>query len=357
VADDGVYERDVEVPAGKVVTEAAVRGSFTDEVGNQATLVEASRTLSVREAPDPISLLSLNLAQPPDPPTVTIRWTQSLEPDFAAYRVFRSDSQDVETSDHLVGSIASPTTLETEDTEVIEGKTYSYRVFVRTNSGLESGSNTVQSTITNLRPPVAVVLDPPDASSFTRVALKWSKSPDRDFQVYRVFRNDSGAVTDSDSLIASIIDIERTYLDDLGLRENTAHHYRVYVFDRGGLFSRSNEVMARTRNEPPPAIVLDPASLVDSTDVALSWSMSTIHDFAFYNLYRDKTATVSTASTLVVEIDDPSVTTFLDTDLDPATQYYYRVFVVDNGEDPGPESTGSNTVSLSTSFTLSPGGP
>ena len=95
-------------------------------------------------------------------------------------------------------------------------------------------------------------------------------------------------------------------------------------------------------------MTLNPASAIDSTEATLNWVASTEHDFDSYRLYRDEIPTVTTSSTLVVEIDEIGITSFRDTDLQSSNQYYYRIFVVDNGSNPGSESTGSNTITFST---------
>ena len=120
----------------------------------------------------------------------------------------------------------------------------------------------------------------------------------------------------------------------------------MYTADEGGLSARSNEAEGRTKNEDPPAVALNEAAEIDSTAATLSWGVSDAHDFASYRLYRDEIATVTTASTLVVEIDEKAFTSFRDTDLISGTRYYYRVFVVDDGEEP--KSAGSNTITLET---------
>lgn len=348
VAEDGIYERDAIIPAGVTATSAVVAGSFVDESGNRATTATATRTLSVRENPAVVNLFDPFLTDPPGAAAANLRWTESQERDFSAYRVFRSAAPTVDSSDRLIGTITSIGTLELKDSDVVEGETYYYRVYVVVGSGTESGSNTVQATVTNVRPPGAVTIKTPEAVSFTSIALSWSKSTDRDFQVYRLFRNQTGAVTDSDLQVTEISDQDQVFGDDTGLRENTDYHYRVYTIDLGGLSSRSNEVMVTTRNEAPPAVVQNAASSIDTTAATMSWSESTVHDFKSYQLYRDEIPTVTTASTLVVEIDESTATSFRDTALESSTTYYYRIFVVDDGQDPGPESSGSNTITFTT---------
>jgi hypothetical protein len=56
--------------------------------------------------------------------------------------------------------------------------------------------------------------------------------------------------------------------------------------------------------------------------------------------------TVTTASHQVVEVDEQSSTVVRDVNLTRGARYYYRLFVVDNGDDS--KSTGSNTISIVT---------
>ncbi len=346
VAGDGAYERDVTLPGGTVTMGALVRGRFTDAAGNVATALEATRTLTVRKPPTAIVLTEATASVPPDPARVTVRWEQSLDNDFASYRVYRSDDAVVDGSDLLVATTSTRGSTESADSDVAEGKSYFYRVFVRGSSGLETGSNTLEVTVPNVRPPTAVTLKTPDGVGVTRMALAWSRNEDLDFASYAVYRGEEGGVDDSAELVATITDQDRTFVDDSGLVENTEYHYRVYVLDTAGLGARSNEVAERTVNEDPPGVVLSPATSITSTAATLAWTASDAHDFKAYRLYRADNAAVSTGSTLVGEILERQGTSFRDVVLDPATRYYYRVFVVDEG--PDSKSTGSNVVTLQT---------
>jgi hypothetical protein len=183
-----------------------------------------------------------------------LRWSESQEADFASYRVFRAEGTSVSVSDRLITTITSSKTMEYTDEDVVEGKTYAYLVAVRTGSGLESGSDPVQVAVPNLRTPSAVTLNEPGAVTSDRIALDWTRSDARDFSAYRVHRNRSGAVSDADSMVAEITNIDRTFLDDSGLQENTEYFYRVYVVDQGGLSSRSNEESVTTQSAAPAPV-------------------------------------------------------------------------------------------------------
>ncbi len=345
-AGDGIYERAVEIPGGTSVTSAAVRGRFTDAAGNVAASVDAQRTLTVREAPEGVTLLDLIPSAPSEPARVVVRWTQSLAPDFASYRVFRDTTAQIDDSSPQLTVINSRTTVDYLDLEAAEGKTYWYRIYVRNGAGLETGSNALSITLDNVRPPAPVTLNQPDGTAPDRIALSWSRNLDGDFAAYRVYRNETGAVDPGDVLVADIGDSRRVYWDDAGLTENTEYYYRVYTVDTGGNTARSNEVSARTANLPPPAVTLNAATAVVDTAATLSWTASDAHDFARYRLYRSLSPSVSTASTLVADLAEQDAVSYRDTGLDANTRYYYRVFVEDDG--PDAKTTGSNVVEVLT---------
>jgi len=346
-AGDGIYERNVALPY-VVINQIALTGAFTDAVGNVASSLSGPRTLTVGTPPSPVTLLSTETALPPDAAAVTVHWTQSLDTSFRAYRVYRSDDANVDNTDHLAGEITTATTAEFKDTDVVEGRTYYYRVFVRNQIGLESGSGTSSVNVPNVRPPAAVTLSTADGISDSRLTLKWSKTASEDFAAYRVYRNETGAVTEQDPMVGEIHNVEQLYFDDMNLVENTLYYYRVVVADQAGLTTRSNEVQARTTNLPPPAVLLSPGTDLDFTAATLSWSKSNVHDFASYKLYRDTQSTVSSGSTLVAELKDAEATAYRDTALVSGHTYYYRVYVVDDGVTPKAEQTGSNVVEVTT---------
>jgi hypothetical protein len=330
-ADDGIYERDLTIPPATAVQETDVVGSFVDEAGNSAINYTAADLLTVRESPDPVDLLDVQITEPPDAPQVTIRWSLSQEENFAAYRIFRSELPTVDLTDRLIGTVTNKNTIEQQDSDIVEGKSYYYRVYLQDTFGLEAGSNTVSAVILNERPPSAVNLQTPSSTGTTRIALDWSASADLDFQSYKIYRNETGAVTDDDELLAEITDVGRTFWDDAGLQEDTTYYYRLYVSDLGGLNTRSNEVEAHTLNAAPSAVTLHQPSATSETQIALSWSQSEDLDFFSYRLYRNETGAVSEESDLIVEISDPDQTYWDDTDLRENTVYYYRVYTGDLG--------------------------
>ncbi|NNF06677.1 MAG: fibronectin type III domain-containing protein [Candidatus Eisenbacteria bacterium] len=349
VANDGVYERDVALVAGSFVSGATVTGNFTDLAGNRATGTAADRTLTVQEVPEAVDLLSPILAEPPDRATVTLRWTRSFSSDFDAYRVLRSETAGVSDSDIQVAQTTNQGVLELSDGDVTEGRTYYYRIFTRSRTGLQSGSNEIKVDVPNVRPPAQVTLNNPDGIAETSMALSWTQSNDGDFASYRIYRKGEPAVDDADELVAVVTNRETTLQFDSGLVENTEYFYRLYVEDTAGLSTPSREISVRTRNAAPAGVTMNAGTSVTSSAATISWGRSFVHDFASYRLYRDEGPGVGSASTLVAEIFESDVTSYRDSGLDGGTTYYYRVFVVDDGVFPGEKATGSpNTIQITT---------
>ncbi len=344
VAGDGVYERDLVIPPAASVHDTPVTGSFADEAGNVAAQVSAPELLTVERGPDAVTLTTAEVSEPPDAPFVTLNWSESLDAQFQGYAIYRAEAADVDSLSRLVGTITSAAILTQQDTDVIEGHTYYYRVYVRNNLGLETGSNIVQAQVTNLRPPAAVTLQQPTSIGVTSVGLEWSQSGDRDFGSYRVYRNETGAVTESDDLVTEITDVGRAFCDDVGLQSNTIYYYRVYVLDQGGLKSRSNEIQVTTRQpeQPDPVnlatpIVADPP---DPASATLNWSRSQDADFAAYRIFRAESLPVDTLSRLMATVDNVATLSYQDSAVAEGETYYYRVYVQDSAG----HETGSNTV-------------
>ena len=350
-ANDGVYERTTVIPLGTRQDQAAVTGSFTDAADNGVGGVKGLRPLTVVEAPDVVTLSPPLYSDPPAGAKVTLRYTKSQIPDFDKYELFRSPDAQVDSTDQMVSNTNDASNLELSDNTVVEGETYYYRLYVRNDVGQQTGSNTVIAEVPNVRPPGAVTLSPVDGAAEDRLGISWSRSGDEDFAGYILYRSTDGFVDENDSEIANITDREDTRFADTGLMENTEYFYRIFVEDTAGLTASSSQISGTTKNLAPPAVSLMEASQVDTMAATLTWESSDVHDFDSYRLYRDIGPGVGTFSTLVVEVKEAEVTTFRDSGLDPNTTYYYRVFVVDDGTNPGPMESGSNVVSFTTQDT------
>jgi hypothetical protein len=244
VAGDGSYETDYTFPSRFRGTDLVVAGSFIDRAGNQAVPFEMTERISFTDPPEAVLLIgaidsTINM--------ITIRWEESREDNFAAYRIFR-DTQAGVTDDPALFvqglDFQSQTTY--PDSDLNQGIIYYYRIFVVNDLGEASGSNEISASTFDAFP-VPVTLSDPSAIGTDRLTLEWTINPDSDFYEYRIFRSTSPGVTESSLQVTTITDREITWFDDTGLDIGAnSYYYRVLVYDTGGQSSRSNEVTTAT---------------------------------------------------------------------------------------------------------------
>ncbi|NWF91198.1 MAG: hypothetical protein HXY50_17260 [Ignavibacteriaceae bacterium] len=183
---------------------------------------------------------------------VHLTWSRNFDADFSAYRVIRGERSDVLRDPDrriLITIQSSGTTNHTDTSELTEGTTYRYVVEVVDALGASSASNEVTAVIDDLYP-AGVTLSAPDPVGQTTIGLSWTASEERDFQSYRLFRSQSAGVGEDDQLIATITEAERTRWIDQGLQTSQNYYYRIFVRDRGGHTSPSNEIMVTTASAP-----------------------------------------------------------------------------------------------------------
>jgi len=241
--NDGIYEVDYRFPKDLRGIDLSVRGYFIDEAGNQALPLEAQTGIYFTDSPDPVTLIG---AIDSTTSSITIKWEQSNEENFRSYRIYRKDSPGVDESPrYLIKELSNIYQTTYPDGDLEEGKTYYYRIFVVNDLLETAGSNEVALSTYDAYP-TPVVLDSVSAVGPDRLTLTWSRNNDTDFKEYRVYRSTTPGVTESSNLIATIDEREVTYYDDTGINTSaTTYYYRIFVYDRGGKFSRSNEVSSR----------------------------------------------------------------------------------------------------------------
>lgn len=93
-------------------------------------------------------------------------------------------------------------------------------------------------------PPAAVTLSNPVADT-TGLKLTWSTSNAKDFANYRVYRSLSSPVDSTVAPLTIINDNAITTYRDTGITPGTTYFYRVFVYDRSGLFAGSNQVQGK----------------------------------------------------------------------------------------------------------------
>lgn len=95
-------------------------------------------------------------------------------------------------------------------------------------------------------PPKAVTLSKPVADT-TGLKLSWTASAEKDFANYRVYRSTASPVDSTAAPVTIINDNGATTFRDTGVAASTNYFYRVFVYDRSGLFAGSNEVQGQLK--------------------------------------------------------------------------------------------------------------
>lgn len=243
-AGDGIYERDYIFPSIFRGTDLIVVVSFTDFVGNESVPLEWENRLSFTDPPEAVQLfgsIDSTTSQ------ITITWEESTEENFASYKIYR-DTQTGVTDDPalFVRGLDFITQTTYPDSDLDQGVTYYYRIYVANDLNETAGSNEIYASTFDAIP-IPVLLSDPSAVGTDRLTLEWTVNPDSDFEEYRIYRSTSPGVTESSQLVNVITSRETTWFDDSGLDTSAnSYYYRILVYDLGGQYSRSNEVTTAT---------------------------------------------------------------------------------------------------------------
>jgi len=314
VANDGVYETNYIINGSSDFENAAVFGDFTDIAGNSAQQARALNDISVRRAPDAVSIYSIAGVNGRYD-RLQIDWTRSTAGDFAQYRIYRSQSAGVDSTDYLAGTITSSATNSLLDTGLAANTVFYYKVYVLDNTGLWTGSNEESGSTFPNQPPQPVTLFPVVTVPGThdRLSLSWSVCNDQDFLRYELYRSYASNVDTSDILLLATA--SQTAFVDSNLAADSVYYYGVLALDRAGGRSWSNVESGRTGvDEPPGPAELNPVIVEPDfyQSVALSWSHTDIDDFEAFRIYSWREDAGRNDSLLIAIISDQATTTFTD---------------------------------------------
>lgn len=120
--------------------------------------------------------------------------------------------------------------------------------------------------------------------------------------------------------------------------------------DRAGTNAVSKQATQTLNVFSPPLPVTVAAFALSTFQIQLTWTSSESGNFTAYRIYRSLTPNVTTASQLLISINDQSQLEFTDSTLNDNTTAYYKVFVYDNTG----LNSGSNEVSAQTQVNVAP---
>ena len=225
------------------------------------------------------------------------------------------------------------------DTGLTASTTYFYRVRA-TNAVGDSAYSAEASATTATLPPAAPSALNASAASSSQINLTWTDNASNEtgFRIERK-TGSGGTYSEIATVGANVVSYSRT-----GLAANTTYYYRVRATNAGGDSAYSNEANATTLDAAPASPTALGATPVSTSQINLSWTDNASNETGFK--IERKTGAGGTYAQIATT--GANVTTYNDTGLSTATNYYYRVRATNSIGD----STYSNEANATTLDTV-----
>lgn len=179
--------------------------------------------------------------------SMSVSWTQSYENDFWRYELYRDTTDAISFMSPKIATITSKMQTAFDDSNLNSNTVYYYLLFAVDTAELSMPSNIVCGTTSvqyntltkiNLKEPVSKTTD--------SMVLTWDRCGESDFASYRIYRSDRPGVDTLSVLEAEITDADSTAIEIKNLNENTAYYFKLYLKNKGTVFTASDEASFRT---------------------------------------------------------------------------------------------------------------
>jgi uncharacterized protein len=216
---------------------------------------------------------------------VEITWKDSLESDFAGYRVqyaFDSGGPFMDLNKEL---LPAGTTRFVHDSAWLIGTNFYFVVAVDT-AGNATQSLPAYAYIKDSIPPSQPLGLRGEVDTLGQVTLHWARPIEEDVIGYMVFR--ANAADHEFQIVTPDYIIDTTFYDSISLHTLTRHiYYQIVAFDRGRNHSPRSEILELTRPDkipPVPAVIGD--FVVSDSTVWFEWHPSSSADLKNQILMR-----------------------------------------------------------------------
>jgi uncharacterized protein len=162
--------------------------------------------------------------------------------------------------------------------QLADGKTYYYRLSAYNKVNAESKPALAFAT-TKPRPQKPSGLKG-TSSKVKEVPLEWQANPEKDINLYYIYRSTS----DSDSF-SSIGEAKTSAHTDKNLKDGVTYRYRIQAKDNDGLLSDQSDVISAT-TKPKPKAPENLQGKYEAGKAELSWSPSKETDISHYIVYE-----------------------------------------------------------------------
>ncbi|MCK5559552.1 MAG: fibronectin type III domain-containing protein, partial [Thermoplasmata archaeon] len=269
------------------------------------------------------------VAEDPTGHEITLSWDQNSDPDLEGYHIFMNNTGASATGPfHWIH-----TALKTETQHIVTNlfeETIYYFVLLAFDTHL------INSTFSNVASALTLDVTAPNAptgvmatvKSNNNIQLTWEANTEQDLMGYIIYINDTGSVAAGTfHEINATTGLETRYTVT-GRAEQTTYYFKIKAFDEVPNQSPfSNVTYATTLDHTPPSAPTG-LQIINHTEDSLTivWNASPDSDVIGYYIYRGESL-----SELFVELNsEPTeMTQYIDTGLEEATTYYYRVIAID----------------------------
>ena len=269
---------------------------------------------------------------------VVLSWDiMKHDPDIKSYVIYRSNAGDGEFRE--IAREDSDTGTYTDRKDFEDGKTYFYKIAVRSRHGStgELSSAVEARTKDAPAPPQKITA----ASGLARmVKVQWDKHADTDVVGYVVYRNLKEA-----NAFTKIGKTEKTEFLDKELSDGVIYSYKLsscYSVRGDEIIGPQSQPVSATTKQRPKAPAQVSAESGHARKTVLKWTKNDDIDITEYWVYRGKEAGLDRDPFTKVP---GNLNTFIDENLNNNTKYYYAIKAVDID---GLQSDMSNTVSALT---------
>lgn len=212
-----------------------------------------------------------------------------------------------------------PDTVEFTVAGLTPATTYHYQVYAVSDLATSGYSNPAEA----LMPP-AIPATPTGlaatAVAFDKIALVWTDEADNETG-YAVARS-----LDGSSWVVAILPPESRAYHDEGLSESTAYVYRVFALNGESTSGASNLASAETMPATPNAPNGLTVTSTTASQAQLAWADNADNESGYVVERSLPDSAWTTLATLAA-----NATTYVDTTLQPATAYLYRVHAINDG--------------------------
>jgi len=179
--------------------------------------------------------------------SVTLDWTQSYESDFLRYELYRDTTAAVSFMSPKISVITSKMQTQFVDAKLTPNTTYYYILYVLDTAELSTPSNIVSATTEVLYNQLTKInFKEPLRKTTDSMVLAWDRCNEADFASYRIYRSSKPGVDTLATLEAEITDPATTSVEIANLSENTTYYFRLYLKNKGTVFTASDEAAFRT---------------------------------------------------------------------------------------------------------------